>query len=70
MRLSDIDRCIRVDVTEGRASVSFTEPDGDAEFSARAADIVDFATGRKIEGELPADQSVIGFLSRLAAVMA
>ena len=70
MRLSDIDRCIRVDVTEGRASVSFTEPDGDAEFCARAADIVDFATGRKIEGELPADQSVIGFLSRLAAVMA
>jgi hypothetical protein len=70
MWLSDIDRSIRVDVTDGRASVSFAGPEDDADFSARAADIVDFAAGRKIEEELPADQSMIDFLSRLAAVMA
>jgi uncharacterized protein (TIGR03083 family) len=70
MRLSDVDRSIRVDVTDGRASVSFIEPEDHADFSARTADIVDFATGRNLEEALPMDQSVIGFLSRLAAVMA
>ena len=70
MHLSDIDRYIRVEVSDGRASVSFTAPEDHANCSARAADVVDFATGRQIDAELPADQSAISFLGRLAAMMA
>lgn len=70
IRLSDIDRLIRVDVENGGAIVSFIEPAGEVDFYARAADVVDFATGRETEEELPNHEPVIRFLSRLATVMA
>ena len=69
IHLTDLDRDLLVEVADGRSAVTFAAPGEPADIHAKAGDLVDFATGRKIDGELHADPTAIAFLSRLATVM-
>ena len=69
LHLTDLDRDLLVEVADGRSTVTFAAPDEPADVHATAGDLVDFATGRKIDGELHADPTAIAFLSRFATVM-
>ena len=69
IQLTDLDRSLLVEVADSRSTVTFAPPDEPAHVHATACDLVDFATGRRIHGELHADPTAIEFLSRFAAVM-
>ena len=69
MHLTDLDRNLLVTVADSRSTVTFGAPEEPANVHARAGDLIDFATGRKIHDELHADPTSIAFLSRLATVM-
>ncbi len=69
MHLTDLDRNLLVEVADGRSTVTFETPGGPASVHADAGDVIDFATGRSIHGDLHADTTAIAFLSRLATVM-
>jgi uncharacterized protein (TIGR03083 family) len=69
MHLADLDRDLLVEVADDRSIVTFAAPGEPADVHARACDLVDFATGRKVEGELHADPTATAFLGRLATVM-
>lgn len=69
VHLTDLDRHLRVERTDGGTAVTFTEPGEPVHARAEAADLVDFATGRRIDGELVADPAALAFLGRLATVM-
>ena len=69
IHLTDLDRNLLIEVADSRSTVTFAAPDGPANVHAKACDLVDFATGRKIHGELHADPTAIAFLSRFATVM-
>lgn len=69
MHLTDLDRNLLVEVADSRSTVTFAAPEEPADVHAKACDLVDFATGRKIHGELHADPPAIAFLSRFATVM-
>ena len=69
IHVTDLDRDLLVEVADGRSAVTFAAPGERADLHAEAADLVDFATGRKALGRLDADPAAIGFLSRLATVM-
>jgi uncharacterized protein (TIGR03083 family) len=69
IHLTDLDRDLLIEVADGGSTVTFAAPEEPANVRAEACDLVDFATGRKIDGELDADPTAIAFLSRLATVM-
>ena len=69
MHLTDLDRNLLIEVADSRSTVTFAAPEEPANVHAKACDLIDFATGRKIHGELHADPTAIAFLSRLATVM-
>lgn len=69
IHLTDLDRTLLVEVDESGSRVTFAAPEEPAHAYAEAGDLVDFATGRKIDRVLDADPTAITFLSRLATVM-
>lgn len=69
IHLTDLDRDLLVEVTDSRCAVTVAAPDEPADVHASAGDLVDFTTGRKIDGELHADPAATAFLSRFATVM-
>ncbi len=69
IHLIDLDRDLLIAVDDGRSAVTFASPDEPANAYAMAGDLVDFATGRTLDGVLDADPSAIAFLSRMATTM-
>lgn len=67
--LTDLDRCLSVEVRAGRTTVGFDGP-GEPNASATAGDLVDFATGRTSEAAVAVDEKSARFLRGLAALMA
>ena len=69
IHLTDLDRDLLVEAADGRTTVAFAAPGAPADIHASAGDLLDFTTGRRIDGELDADPTGIAFLNRFAAVM-
>lgn len=69
IHLTDLDRDLLIEVEDGRSTVAFASPDEPANAYATTGDLVDFTTGRKLDGMLDADPDTILFLSRMATVM-
>jgi uncharacterized protein (TIGR03083 family) len=69
VHLTDVDRHLQVERSDTGTAVTFTAPEEPVNARALAGDLVDFATGRRIDGELAADQTALTFLGRLATVM-
>jgi uncharacterized protein (TIGR03083 family) len=69
IHLTDLGRNLLVEAADGGSTVTFAGPEEPANCDAKAGDLVDFATGRKVHGEWNADPMATAFLSRLATVM-
>jgi uncharacterized protein (TIGR03083 family) len=69
MQLTDLDRQLNVEMADGATTVAFAASAEPANVTAKACDLVDFATGRAVDGDLAADQTAIDFLGRLAILM-
>jgi len=69
IHLTDIGRSLRIEVDDRGSTVTFAEAEEPANVHAKVGDVVDFATGRRIDGELDGDPAAIAFLSRFATVM-
>ena len=69
VHLADLDRNLLIEVSDVGSTVTFAASGEPADVRATAGDLVDYATGRRIHGELDADPTAIALLSRLATVM-
>jgi hypothetical protein len=69
IHLTDLDRTLHIEVGDTGSAVTFTGSEEPANVYAKAGDLVDFATGRKIDSVLEADPTALAFLSRFATVM-
>lgn len=68
IRLSDIDRDLRVEVNEGGSRVTFSTEEATPDVTTRVTALVDRATGRPTDDQFLGDD-VATLLSRLATVM-
>jgi hypothetical protein len=69
LHVSDLDRDLLLDIDDGRSTVTFAPPGKPADVSATAGDLVDFATGRRLDRALDANPAAITVLSRMATTM-
>jgi uncharacterized protein (TIGR03083 family) len=69
LHVIDLDRDLLLDIDDGRSTVTFAPPGEPADVNATAGDLVDFATGRKLDRALDADPTAITVLTRMASTM-
>lgn len=69
LHVTDLERDLLLDIDDGRSTVTFASPAEPANVHATAGDLVDFATGRKLDRALDADPAALTVLGRMATTM-